>query len=677
MEAKGEEEARSLFHKLSEHPNVEAVSFEEKLTELGGERKMPLLRAVVDHAFAYKPLLDKVRESSEVERVYGSDLLHVQQYIFNRLRIAPTSKARVKYDGDDLLTSITKVDDDAEIEPPPFTTLFFRLHSDSMSLTPQPETDPITRIDTRHQGEERSFSGAEAEILEEFAEYMEECDPDFLVAPQCDDLTFPYLLARVRELELDLQLGRDPVDVRGLRRPLPYWIRGRVALSYHLWDYTFEDWGLAGLVERARFSMLPPGIAWRWTANRVIDSRNCYELIQRGYVIKEDHGHYEWARPIRQVYERDVGGIIFAPRTGVVHESVGEIDFESMYPQLMVKYCISYETVKPDGIHPRDDALLPGIVGEILERRLYFKRMRKKFPEESREWRWCEQRQQSLKLVLVCAYGTAGCCWNRFGNVLAFEEINKRSREAMIKAVHLIQGLGYEVVYGDTDSLFIKKKGASRENYERLSGFIGEEIGLPIGLDHHYRFLLLLSSKTDPTGLMEAQKHYLGLLTNGEVVTRGVEIRRHDTPLLIKNFQLELIQRLLGWDTAEEVVTKGFEAARAYIRETIRKVMEGGVPLEDLVVTKYLRKPISAYKSAFPHVSAARQLTARGKLLKKGEKVAYVFVDADHENPLCRVQAVEDPINVQRYDTGKYRVMVLDAAETVLSQLGFSKREFG
>ncbi|MFQ5950822.1 MAG: DNA polymerase domain-containing protein, partial [Candidatus Geothermarchaeales archaeon] len=410
--------------------------------------------------------------------------------------------------------------------------------------------------------------------------------------------------------------------------------------------------------------------------NRVIDSRNCYELIQRGYVIKEDHGHYEWARPIRQVYERDVGGIIFAPRIGVVHENVGEIDFESMYPQLMVKYCISYETVKPDGTHPRDDALLPGIVGEILKRRLYFKRMRKKFPEESREWRWCEQRQQSLKLVLVCAYGTAGCCWNRFGNVLAFEEINKRSREAMIKAVHLIQGLGYEVVYGDTDSLFIKKKGALREDYERLCDFVGEEIGLPVGLDHHYRFLLLLSSKTDPTGLMEAQKHYLGLLTNGEVVARGVEIRRHDTPLLIKNFQLELIQRLLGWETAGEVVTKGFEVARAYIRETVRKVMEGGVPLEDLVITKYLRKPISAYKSGFPHVSAARQLTERGKLLKKGEKVAYVFVDADHDNPLCRVQAVEDLVDVQRYDTDKYRDMVLDAAETVLSQLGFSKREF-
>ncbi|MFQ5951744.1 MAG: hypothetical protein ACE5KH_06650, partial [Candidatus Geothermarchaeales archaeon] len=284
MEAKGEEETRSLFHKLSEHPNVETVSFEEKLTELGDERKRTLLRVVVDHTFVYKSLLDRVRKSSEVERVYGSDLLHVQQYIFSRLRIAPTSEVRVEYNEDELLTSITKVDDDAEIEPPSFTTLFFTLHSDSMSLTPQPETDPITRIDTWHQGQERSFSGDEAEILEEFAEYVKECDPDFLVAPQCDDLTFPYLLARVRALKLDLQLGRDPVDVRGLRRPLPYWIRGRVALSYHLWDYTFEDWGLAGLVERARFSMLPPGIAWRWTANRVIDSRNCYELIQRGYV---------------------------------------------------------------------------------------------------------------------------------------------------------------------------------------------------------------------------------------------------------------------------------------------------------------------------------------------------------------------------------------------------------
>src|ERR671933_588347 len=69
-----------------------------------------------------------------------------------------------------------------------------------------------------------------------------------------------------------------------------------------------------------------------------------------------------------------------------------------------------------------------------------------------------EQRVNSLKNILVCLYGSTGSLWNRFGNVLAFEEINRLSREVLIKTKDIVQGLGYEVVYADTGSVFIKKK---------------------------------------------------------------------------------------------------------------------------------------------------------------------------------------------------------------------------
>ena len=32
-------------------------------------------------------------------------------------------------------------------------------------------------------------------------------------------------------------------------------------------------------------------------------------------------------------------------------------------------------------------------------------------------------------------------------------------------------------------------------------------------------------------------KRYYGLLTNGEVLARGIELRRHDTPQFVKNFR--------------------------------------------------------------------------------------------------------------------------------------------
>jgi DNA polymerase elongation subunit (family B) len=71
---------------------------------------------------------------------------------------------------------------------------------------------------------------------------------------------------------------------------------------------------------------------------------------------------------------------------------------------------------------------------------------------------WCEQHVNSLKNILVCLYGTTGSLWNRYGNVLAFEEINKLSREILIKTKDIVQEIGYELIYADTDSVFLKER---------------------------------------------------------------------------------------------------------------------------------------------------------------------------------------------------------------------------
>ena len=88
--------------------------------------------------------------------------------------------------------------------------------------------------------------------------------------------------------------------------------------------------------------------------------------------------------------------------------------------------------------------LLPTVVEKFLKRRLYFKRLLKELSKESIESLWCEQRVNSLKNILVCLYGTTGSLWNRYGNVLVFEEINKISREILIKTKDIVQQLGYE-----------------------------------------------------------------------------------------------------------------------------------------------------------------------------------------------------------------------------------------
>ena len=102
------------------------------------------------------------------------------------------------------------------------------------------------------------------------------------------------------------------------------------------------------------------------------------------------------------------------------------------------------------------------------------------------------------------------------------------------------------------------------------------------------------------------------------------------------------------------------------------------VKQQDLVISKLLRQDIDRYKSLFPHVSAAIQLSNdTGKYLTKGDTIQYIYTNSQHNDPLCRVVpiAVENvqAEHLSRYDKEKYREMILDAAETVLGLFGFDR----
>jgi DNA polymerase elongation subunit (family B) len=147
--------------------------------------------------------------------------------------------------------------------------------------------------------------------------------------------------------------------------------------------------------------------------------------------------------------------------------------------------------------------------------------MLKQLPKESMEYAWCEQRVNSLKNILVCLYGSTGSLWNRYGNVLAFEEINKLSRDMLIRTKDIVQSLGYELVYADTDSVFIKKKDCTAKDHQQLIDTLSKETGLPISIDYHYKFLVLLPLEADEK--IEVLEHYFGITYEDELVVRGIE----------------------------------------------------------------------------------------------------------------------------------------------------------
>jgi DNA polymerase-2 len=698
---RNEYDGASLFHILSQQAIVKKVSWEEdKSTNLFEEySKKKLICVTSESVQSYTVLLKKLEKDFRVKQVFNTDLSHVQQYLFHKLKIEPTSKVEVEYD-DSRLVSLTKVEEEDSIPPPPFSLLHMNIQTVSGRINPE---DPVSLIKSRYEDVRNAQHNLEIlfdrdqekDILEDFCSHVQDKDPDILVfeGDYYANTILDYLFARMVKIGLELSLGRENVNLElmtSLEHPGRYWIKGRLAISgktVNRYSSILDGFGFAGLIELCRFGFLPLDLAAKYGINRLIDSRNCYELFQRGYVIskKGNSGNHENIRTIEELVSNDRGGMIISPQTGL-HENVIVLDYDNEYANLIVNHNLSYETVKPDkktkGGGATSKGLLPTVVEKFLKRRLYFESVSKEFPEESREYLWCQQRLDSLKNILVCLYGTTGSIWNRYGNVRVFEEINRFSREILIKTKDIVQKLGCELIYADTDSIFIKNLDgiAPTNEYEKIVSILRRETGLPISVEHNFKFLVLLPLEANEK--IEALKQYYGVTHEGHLVVRGVEIRRHDTPKFIKEFQTELLSALFDCENVEEIFNKGYENALLLVTKAIDKIMIGGegITRDDLVIHKLLGQDIIKYKSLFPHVSAAIQLSNEDKHPTKGDTIKYIYTDSQHKNPLWRVASIDSSKGVGGkldYDKEKYKEMLLDAAETVLGYFGFDRNVHG
>ncbi len=201
-----------------------------------------------------------------------------------------------------------------------------------------------------------------------------------------------------------------------------------------------------------------------------------------------------------------------------------------------------------------------------------------------------------------------------------------------------------------------------------------KETGLDMTLEFHYKFLVLLYIEADEK--MEARKHYYGITYDKQLITRGIDTRRHDSPTFIKQFQTILLLTLFDCDSSEEVLKSGYETALLYITQSIDMIMNGEVQITDLVISKLLRQNIEKYRSLFPHVAAAIRLNISGLIASMGDDIEYVYTDSNHTDPLQRVVPAK-LVSSERYDRDKYLEILLDSAEAVLAVFRFNRSLYG
>jgi len=260
--------------------------------------------------------------------------------------------------------------------------------------------------------------------------------------------------------------------------------------------------------------------------------------------------------------------------------------------------------------------------------------------------------------MLVVVYGYSGCYANRFANVRVFQEINRQARRAMVTALRTAQAHGYSVVYGPFDSIFVKRRDASRDDYACLAQTITEATGLPMRLDRHFTYLVLLTKTTDPQ-VVVANRYY-GKLTDGSLFYRGIELRRHDTPPYINQMQRAMMDAMFSHRDAGTVEREGVPEARRIADEARRNVEQGRVDPLELVISKRLRRDLKEYRARQPHIVAAM-------LGADKDMAEYILLNVENANPFTRVMpaSLVDPGH-SYYDKKKYSELVRRAAWNLL-----------
>ena len=234
-----------------------------------------------------------------------------------------------------------------------------------------------------------------------------------------------------------------------------------------------------------------------------------------------------------------------------------------------------------------------------------------------------------------------------------------------MKTKDIVQELGYELIYADTDAAFVHKDNATKDDYEKLGEIISRETGLALSLEYHYKFLVLLPLEADEK--LEALKHYFGITYDGELVTRGIETRRHDTPKFIKDFQRELLYTLFDANSTTEIIDRTLENALFCVTKTIDKVMTGEIQTQDL---DYFKAIENGYYKVQKYLSSCCRCNSTKLILMvnhpQGDIIQYIYTDSQHQNPLNRVVTAGDSANNfgLEYDKEKYKEMLLDASET-------------
>ena len=354
-----------------------------------------------------------------------------------------------------------------------------------------PRTASQTALEVEVDGREYELDESGEPAAVAFQHLLARHDPDLILSDWGDATILPRLREQAARLRLALALNRDPDAEVQQSRARSFMSYGRILFKNSATtlfgrlhvdtqnSFIAEKCDLAGLWELARVTKLPVQYAARTTTGTGISYMQMELAWRDGVLIPEQKAEPEDPKSPDELLAADRGGLVFMPKTRLSHQCRrtgfrqrisqhhGAIQYFAGDGQLPV---LSRCAARAGAGLPR----LPRAARHHQPRGRAAHRQARRAEAAPAQMRHAEHAQRyklqrdALKWLLVCCFGYTGYKNARFGKIEAHEAINAVARETLLVAKEIAEERGYEMLHALVDSLYVRKPGAARGDYEAL-----------------------------------------------------------------------------------------------------------------------------------------------------------------------------------------------------------------
>ena len=520
---------------------------------------------------------------------------------------------------------------------------------------------------------------------------VRERDPDVIIVSTAELIPLLFEAAETHDVQ-NIELGRAPGYAKLASEstytsygqvghsPARYTIPGRVVIDESN-TFFYHEAGLPGCLDLAERAGLPlEELSWA-SIGRVLTALQIRAARDHDVLVPWRAWRPEFFKPAATLDAADRGGTTFAPAVGV-HETVHELDFASLYPNIIHTRNISPETVRCGCCDTDDvpglgysiceaDGYLPRVLGPLIDARSRIKDQIEETTDDAERDR-LESASSAIKWILVSCFGYQGFSNAKFGRIECHEAINAFAREILLDAKTALEDAGWQVLHGIVDSIWVTPDSdRDQRPLEAVAAEISADTGITLEHESAFDWVVFCPMRAGDSG---ALTRYFGKRrgettpSTGErgdaIKTRGIETRQRNTPPWVRTVQedaLRVFDATRSPDAVCDVLCRHLTALR-----------RGDVATDDLVVANRVSKRADAYTQETLTVAALRRTQHHGSSLAPGQTVRYVVVSANGRG-IDRVRlSFED---IESYDTDWYETAAIRAVESIVSCVGWDRTD--